>query len=342
MKVNTHIKEKNIVRTSVWRLSVIIPTLNEVAYLPTLLEALAAQTCPADEIIVADAGSTDGTAELARRRGTRVVRGGMPAVGRNAGAKVASGELLFFLDADVIPPPDFLEHAVTEFQRKGYDVATVVMTPWDGNLLDQVVHEAANLYFLLMQFFKPYAPGFCILARREIHEVIGGFDETLYMTEDQDYVRRAARHGHFGILTSTHIPVSMRRIRKEGLIGLGMKYLWCETNLLMGKPIYQIPFEYEFGAFSPPLRKGRQAKYRLPLSVSSLRQTESFRQLVRSTKPLQLSFSIDLSRLYRLLEERAAPSRPSRLLAAPRSWVKSDESRLPLEANSKCRFPDEN
>ncbi len=235
------------------RVSVIIPTLNESAYLPLLLGALAAQTRPADEIIVADAGSTDGTPELAQARGARVVGGGIPAVGRNAGAKVAKGELLLFLDADVVPPPDFLERALTEFAQKGYDVATVVVTPWDGNRIEQVVHEAANLYFLLMQSWLPYAPGYCILVRREIHEKINGFDETLTLSEDLDYVRRAARHGRFGILTSTCIPVSMRRIRREGLISLGMKYLWSDIHLLMGKPMRRLPFKYEFGVFSSPV-----------------------------------------------------------------------------------------
>ncbi len=235
------------------RVSVIIPTLNESAYLPLLLGALAAQTRPADEIIVADAGSTDGTPELAQARGARVVGGGIPAVGRNAGAKVAKGELLLFLDADVVPPPDFLERALTEFAQKGYDVATVVVTPWDGNRIEQVVHEAANLYFLLMQSWLPYAPGYCILVRREIHEKINGFDETLTLSEDLDYVRRAARHGRFGILTSTCIPVSMRRIRREGLISLGMKYLWSDIHLLMGKPMRRLPFKDEFGVFSSPV-----------------------------------------------------------------------------------------
>ncbi len=232
--------------------SVIIPTLNEAAYLPHLLDVLAAQTRPADEIIVADAGSTDGTPELAQAHGARVVGGGIPAVGRNAGAKVAKGELLLFLDADVVPPPDFLERAVTEFAQKGYYVATVMVTPWDGNRIEQVVHEAANLYFLLMQSWLPYAPGYCILVRREIHEKINGFDETLTISEDLDYVRRAARHGRFGILTITCIPVSMRRIRREGLIRLGMKYLWGDIHLLMGKPMRRLPFKYEFGIFSLP------------------------------------------------------------------------------------------
>lgn len=49
-------------------ISVIIPTLNEATQLPMLLDALQSQTRPPDEIIITDAGSKDGTAELARRR----------------------------------------------------------------------------------------------------------------------------------------------------------------------------------------------------------------------------------------------------------------------------------
>ena len=87
MRNRKPMEEGSLAENRTPRLSAIIPTLNEAVYLPLLLEALAAQTRPADEIIVADAGSADGTVELACRRGARVVRGGTPAVGRNAGAR---------------------------------------------------------------------------------------------------------------------------------------------------------------------------------------------------------------------------------------------------------------
>ncbi|MGB9722715.1 MAG: glycosyltransferase [Chloroflexia bacterium] len=319
------------------RLSIVIPTLNEAGYLPQLLDALAAQTRPADEVIVADADSTDGTAELARERGARVVRGGRPAAGRNAGARAASGDLLLFLDADVLPPPDFLERAVGEFLRKRYDVATAWMVTWDGNPLEQAVYGATSLYFYLMQPFLPYAPGFCILVRRELHERIGGFDETLRLSEDMDYVRRAARHGRFGVLTGTRIPASVRRIRREGLLRLGMKYLWCEGNLLRGRPVREIPFEYEFGAFPPPKRERRPAVrfpirpslspglrqpievlrhffgHSLPLWASLPLQEASLRRLFRSI-PRRLALHLELERLGRklspknFLSQRESPS----------------------------------
>ena len=84
-------------------LSVIIPALDEAECLPGLLDSLAAQDRRPDEVIVADAGSTDGTAEIAAARGALVVPGGRPAAGRNAGAGAARGDLFLFLDADVVP-----------------------------------------------------------------------------------------------------------------------------------------------------------------------------------------------------------------------------------------------
>ena len=67
--------------------SVVVPTLNEEQVLPLLLGALARQTRPAGELIVADGGSVDGTRKLAAAAGARVVAGGTPAVGRNRGGR---------------------------------------------------------------------------------------------------------------------------------------------------------------------------------------------------------------------------------------------------------------
>ena len=251
MKNKEYLHETSLKGQGKPHLSVIIPTLNEIAYLPQLLDALAVQTRLPDEIIVADAGSKDGTAELAQSRGVRIVPGGMPAVGRNAGARAAKGDLLLFLDADVLPPPEFIERVLEEFERKKYDVATCFIASINGNPLDGIICVGTNLYFQIIQPVSPHAPGFCILSKRTAHEIIGGFDESLSLSEDIDYARRAKRHGKFGILSSARIPVSMRRVGKEGLVGLGLKYAWCEIYALMGKPVRNAPFEYEFGTFGP-------------------------------------------------------------------------------------------
>jgi glycosyltransferase involved in cell wall biosynthesis len=231
------------------RLSVIIPTLNESLLLTNLLDSLKKQTRPPKEIIVADAGSTDDTVAVAQASGARVVPGGMPAVGRNAGARAAHGDILLFLDADVLPRPDFIALALPEFERKHYAVATCPTEALGDDLSDKFIMDATNLYLQLIMPISPRAPGCCIFARRKLHQAISGFDETLKMSEDHDYVRRATRYGKFGLLSGVSIPISMRRLRKEGVVGLAFKYLWCEMYALAGKPIRSLPFEYKFGAF---------------------------------------------------------------------------------------------
>jgi glycosyltransferase involved in cell wall biosynthesis len=273
--------------------SVIIPTLNEATYLPGLLDALRGQTRPPDEIIVADAGSADGTAQLAAVRGAHVVRGGMPSVGRNAGARAATGDVFLFFDADVVPPPDFVERALDEFTRGGYAVATCLIETLGGDLADQIIIQATNLYLQVVQPISPRAPGFCILARREVHQAIDGFDESLKMSEDHDYVRRASQYGEFGVLAGVRIPVSLRRLEKEGLTRLAFKYLWCEMYALAGKPVRSTPFEYEFGAYRP----AAPSTERFLIDVAELRA-----QLGRFENPIQRLSRAGLDQLHRLAE----------------------------------------
>jgi glycosyltransferase involved in cell wall biosynthesis len=91
-------------------ISVVIPALNDSAMLRTCLEALRTQTRLADEIVVVDNGSTDDTAAVAARAGARVIdepRRGIPAA-TAAGFDAARGDLLARLDADSVPPPEWL------------------------------------------------------------------------------------------------------------------------------------------------------------------------------------------------------------------------------------------
>ena len=86
-------------------LTIVIPTKNEVVMLPKLLESLCRQDyagMSTTRVLVADAGSTDGTVAAALgfcdRLRVEVVQGGLPSVGRNAGAKLAMTKYVLFLD----------------------------------------------------------------------------------------------------------------------------------------------------------------------------------------------------------------------------------------------------
>ncbi|SRR6266545_959693 len=102
--------------------SVVIPAFNEARYLGRCLFALERQTAPPHEVIVVDDGSSDGTAAVARRHGSvRVFRQRHrgPAVARNRGAAVATGEILVFVDADEIVTEPFLERLVAPMVERG-------------------------------------------------------------------------------------------------------------------------------------------------------------------------------------------------------------------------------
>lgn len=229
-------------------LSIVIPTKNEEEHLPKLLESIRLQTIQPQEIIVADAHSTDKTREIAKSFGAKVIDGGMPSVGRNLGAKHVSTDLILFLDADVeLRDPTFLEKSIKEFQDRCLGLATCDVFPLSDAYIDHFLHKAYNKYVRAWGSLFPHAPGFCMLVRREGHNKIRGFDESIVFCEDHDYARRFKRVGRFGFLKSTKIPVSIRRLDRDGRLKIATKYLLAELHLAFVGPIRSNKFNYTFG-----------------------------------------------------------------------------------------------
>ncbi|MEM5799402.1 MAG: glycosyltransferase [Candidatus Aenigmatarchaeota archaeon] len=230
------------------KISIVIPTYNEEKYLPKLLTSIKKQTFKDFEVIVADAFSKDKTREIAKKFGAIVVDGGLPAKGRNEGAKIAKGKYIYFLDADVRLPKNFLEKTIDEIEKNKIDLATCYIKPISNLEIDKKIHILANMFIkITSRTKKPYAPGFCIIANKKLHKKIKGFNESLRMSEDHDYVRRMIKFGKFKVLESSIIYVSVRRLKKEGRLNLIKKYLLLETYNLFN---IKKNIEYEFGDFS--------------------------------------------------------------------------------------------
>lgn len=243
-------------------LSIIIPCLNEERFIGTLLACLARQTFQNFEALIIDGFSEDKTKEAVERSiarypilkdKARFIPASKKGVAcqRNEGARLARFERLVFFDADVQMPDTFLTTALGDIQKHDLDLATSVFAPISSRVDDWILYRIGNLYLQAKQFISPGAMGFCIFSTKQVHNAIGGFDETLKLSEDMDYVERAAKLDiSFRILTKKPVYISIRRLNKEGRYAYYKKALWAELLAYvkdkkeLGKSI-----EYEFGNY---------------------------------------------------------------------------------------------
>ncbi len=206
--------------------SVIIPTLNEVRLLPNLLEPLSTESLKDKfeyEIILADGGSTDGTLEIARHCADEILVAEEKeniAAGRNRGAKVAKGEVLVFLNADVtLDVKAFFEYLESNFFNRDYLGMTcaVKIDPREETLADKIFLGFYNLYFHFLNIIGVgMGRGECLVVRKEVFEKLGGFNENLAAGEDFDLFRRVRKKGKILFARSVTVFESPRRFRKFG------------------------------------------------------------------------------------------------------------------------------
>jgi len=226
-------------------LSIIIPTLNEEKYLPLLLEEIKKQSFNDYEIIIADAGSEDKTVEIAKSFGCKIVPGGMPAKGRNEGAKIARGDIFLFMDADnIYLPENFLKNLLEEFEKRKLDLASFPIYP-QGNGFDKFAYSIYNFWVNLTQRFLAYATN-SVLVRKEIHQKIGGFDEEIKIAEDHIYAKTGAKFAKFGFIKTEPVLTSIRRFERDGRLKTYLKYLLAWVHMIFLGPVKSDIFKYRF------------------------------------------------------------------------------------------------
>jgi GT2 family glycosyltransferase len=180
--------------------SVVIPAHNCAAHLRECLKSLRANDYPVSEVLVVDDASTDETLSVAEAEGVRCIRlehRSGPAVARNHGARVASGDILFFLDADVCVHRDTIGKGVGTL-RDDPDVVAVFGSydnrPRQRNLLSyyknvfhHFVHQAS------VEESRSFWSG-CGAVRREAFLAIGGFDPAYTRPSVEDIELGARLH----------------------------------------------------------------------------------------------------------------------------------------------------
>jgi glycosyltransferase involved in cell wall biosynthesis len=228
------------------RLSVVIPALNEERHLGQLLSDLQRQTQSPDEVIVVDAGSSDASVRIAEQSQAVVLHGEPPVGrGRNLGGYSATGELIFFLDADIRLPRTFLEDFVSEVEGRRLEIACPRYLPHDSTPTIRAIHAFWNLVLKASESTLPSGAGHCIALRRELFRESRGFDPSLKF-DDIELVRRLSKGKHFGIVGASAF-VSDRRYSEEGILRTFLLHLLMAPAFALGKFEWANRAVYEFG-----------------------------------------------------------------------------------------------
>jgi glycosyltransferase involved in cell wall biosynthesis len=196
-------------------ISFIVPAHNEQGYLPRTLQAIHESARAAGlpyEIVVANDASTDGTAEVARENGARVVNvsNRQIAATRNSGARAALGERLFFVDADTTINARAVAEALWQMDKGAVGGGGPV---WFGK------GETVPLYVRLISIFGVifakaggFTGGAFLFCTTKAFQATGGFNERMFWGEEGDFILKLKREGRFVVLWKP-VLTSGRRFR---------------------------------------------------------------------------------------------------------------------------------
>ncbi len=212
-------------------MSIIIATKNEQEYLEKTLKHLSLAMIEAKkmninvELIVID-GSNDNTLSIAKKFTEKayylLLQGVSKA--RNYGAKLSEGQILIFMDADTIVQKNTLVDIFKTLRNETVvSVITYVlpvhyhMLPLSAKIfyaIDKIAIKTCGIIGFLIRF---YNRGDIVVIRKTVFNMVGGFEEKLYMMEITTLLVNASKYGHIKVL-STPVFESSRRLKKWGVI----------------------------------------------------------------------------------------------------------------------------
>ena len=221
-------------------ISIIIPTLNEEKTIENTLKLLRVFTGDY-EIIISDGGSHDNTIAIAKKYTDRIVTpmGDFQniAIGKNSGSKVAQGEYLVFLDADIVIPNinTFFKKAVENFESNPnlVGLSSFIRTIPEAETKTDIVFRAMHNYFILFMnniIHLGSGAGEFQMVRASAFNFIGGFDHDIIASEDYDLFRRLAKVGDVRSDSSLVVYEQGRRAHKVGWFRLFF-FIWLPNGL---------------------------------------------------------------------------------------------------------------
>ena len=228
----------NLYQADSLKYSVIIPTLNEEKLLPGLLSQLN-DHCFRNkndvEIIISDGGSKDKTIEIAKTKADIVVLHSgqnkqIIAQGRNEGAKSAHGDILMFVNGDILFPDitEFFAYVNKYFINSKYGAMTCMVQVFPDEEIpsDRRFHRFYNGYFkLLNKIGVGMGRGECQIIRKNIFEEMNGYNENMAAGEDFDLFRRIKKKHDILFTDKIMVYESPRRYRQIGYWGVTWSWL---------------------------------------------------------------------------------------------------------------------
>lgn len=233
MQKNNHTPPKKI--------SVIIPSFNEEFFLPKTLIALHQQNFNrADfEIIVVDNASTDQTSKVAKLYGADLVltepRQGTNQA-RQRGLEEAQGEIIAFLDADCIPPPEWLGKIYYALHKKDDTCVAIAGTyvfhsnPTDSLFLAQEVYRWIVMPAINTIFGRILGKGGVIIGGnfasfKKNFQQIDGLDTSFtFFGDDASIAKKFGEIGYVEFDPMLYVTSSTRRFEREGLFKTNWEY----------------------------------------------------------------------------------------------------------------------
>lgn len=232
------------------KISFIIPTLNEERVIEKLLRNLREITAVDYEIIVSDGKSTDRTVEIAKQLADKIAENASGrrqtiGEGRNEGAKLATGDILIFLDADVhVPKPnEFFRRVLGHFERdpKLYGLSGWIRVfPETESFMDIIGYLVLSdwAFYVMNNWFGVGSTcGELQIIKAEIFRKLGGYREDLAAAEDKDLFYRVSRLGH--TRTDPKLLIYHTGRRPHAIGWPKMLFIWTHDQIhlvLFGKP----------------------------------------------------------------------------------------------------------
>ena len=215
-------------------ISIIIPVLNEEAIISHCLEHLMANRSSTDhvkEIILSDGGSTDRTVTRAKKYSSIQVissRKGRP-FQLNAGARYASGDILYFLHADSFPPKNYDQH-IMDAVNKGHKAGCFRMK-----------FDTEHPWFRFISWLTIFNHKACRggdqsqFITSELFHGIGGYDTDYLIYEDNMLIAELYDRNEFKVLPFWLVS-SARRFKKKGTLKLQLLFWLIYLKKFLGEP----------------------------------------------------------------------------------------------------------